>query len=160
MDEGLRRARLLYFADRGERRNARTSPVVASDGTVVAVSFQDVVHAFAPDGTVKWKFHLPKTINMSRHAAPIIGTDGMIYILAERMVIALSDQGKIVWQLPLQGDTIGSPELASDGTLYVATAEGTIFAVQTESHGLMQSSWPKYQHDSSNSGRTLGVSEK
>jgi outer membrane protein assembly factor BamB len=146
--------------DSGEHEGFRTSPVVESDGTVVAISVRDVVYAFAPDGTVSWKFRLPKTINASRHAAPIIGSDGTIYILAERMVIALSAQGKIIWQLPLQGTTIGSPALAPDGTLYVATVEQIIYAVQTGSHGLMQSFWPKYQHDSSNSGRTMGVNDK
>lgn len=146
--------------DSGEHDGFRTSPVIASDGTVVAVSIQDVVYAFAPDGTVSWKFRLPKTINGSRHAAPIIGSDGTIYILAERMVIALSAQGKIIWQLPLQGTTISSPALAPDGTLYVATVGDIVYAVQTASHGLMQNAWPKYQHDSSNSGRIMGVTDK
>jgi outer membrane protein assembly factor BamB len=146
--------------DSGEHAGFRTSPVVASDGTVVAISVQDVVYAFAPNGTVSWTFRLPKTINASRHAAPIIGSDGTIFILAERMVIALSAQGKIIWQLPLQGTTMGQPALAPDGTLYIATVENTIYAVQTGSLGLMQSSWPKYQHDSSNSGRTIGVNDK
>ena len=146
--------------DNGNQMGFRISPVIAADGTIVAVSVQDVVHALSPDGTVKWTFHLPKTRNMSRHAAPLLGSDGTIYLLAEQRLVALSDQGKLLWDLPLQGTAMGSPALAPDGTLYIAMAEGTLYSVQTGSRGLLQSAWPKYQHDGSNSGRSLGAGGK
>jgi outer membrane protein assembly factor BamB len=135
----------------------RTSPVIASDGTVFAVTFEGVLCAFASDGSLKWKFQLPKTTNGDLHAAPVLGSDGTIYLLAEQMLIAMAPQGRLIWDLPLPGSFGGSPALAPDGTLYVGTSEGVIYAVQTASHGLMQSAWPKYQHDSSNTGRIPGV---
>jgi outer membrane protein assembly factor BamB len=146
--------------DNGNQMGFRMSPVIAADGTIVAVSVQDVVDAFSPDGTVKWTFHLPQTRNMSRHAAPLLGSDGTIYLLAEQRLVALSDQGKLRWDLPLQGTAMGSPALAPDGTLYIAMAEGTLYSVQTGSRGLLQSAWPKYQHDASNSGRSIGAGGK
>jgi len=86
-----------------------------------------------------------------------LGSDGTIYVLAEQRLVALSDQGKLLWDLPLQGTAMGSPALAADGTLYIAMAEGTLYSVQTGSRGLLQSAWPKYQHDASNSGRPIGA---
>jgi outer membrane protein assembly factor BamB len=138
----------------------RTSPVIASDGTVLAVTLEDLVYALAPDGTMKWNFQLPKSTNGDLHAAPVLGSDGTIYLLAEQDLIALSLEGRMLWELSLPGSFGGSPALASDGTLYVATLQGTVYAVQTASHGLMRSAWPRYQHDSSNSGRALGAGNK
>jgi outer membrane protein assembly factor BamB len=149
-----------WTVDGGNQAGYRTSPVVTSDGMIIVVTVQGVATAFAADGTERWRFWLPRAINWSPHAAPILGSDGTIYVLAKQVLIALSAQGKFIWQLPLPGTLIGSPALASDGTLYVATAEGLIYAVQTESHGLMQSIWPGSQYASSNSGRALGVTDK
>lgn len=154
------KGQVKWTFDSGNKVGFRISPVIASDGTIIAVSMEDVVYAFAPDGAVKWTFHLPQTRNMSRHAAPVLGSDGTIYIMAEQRLVALSDQGHLFWDLPLQGTATGSPALAPDGTMYIAMAEGTLYSVQTGSNGLMQSAWPRYQHDSSNSGRSLGAGAK
>jgi outer membrane protein assembly factor BamB len=136
-----------------------TSPVIAGDGTILAVSMQDVVYAFAPeDGAVKWTFRLPQT-RRGVHS-PVLGSDGTIYIMAETRLVALSEAGHIRWDLPLPGTAVGSPALATDGTLYIAMAEGTLYAVQTASRGLLQSAWPKFQHDSLNSGRAAGAGDK
>jgi len=97
---------------------------------------------------------------MIRQAAPVLGSDGTIYVLAETKLVALSDKGKLLWDLPLQGTPVGSPALAPDGTMYIAMSEGTLYSVQTGSRGLLQSAWPKYQHDASNSGRSLGAGGK
>ncbi len=146
--------------DRETQMGFRRSPVIAADETIIAVSVQDVVYAFSPDGLVKWRFPLPRTRNMSRHTAPLLGSDGTIYVLAETRLFALSDKGKLLWDLPLQGTPVGSPALAPDGTMYIAMSEGTLYSVQTGSRGLLQSAWPKYQHDASNSGRSVGAGGK
>jgi outer membrane protein assembly factor BamB len=143
----------------GNKAGFQTSPVIAADGTIIAVSMQDVVYAFAPeDGAVKWTFRLPQT-RRGVHSA-VLGSDGAIYIMAERRLVALSDKGHILWDLPLPGTARGSPALAPDGTLYIAMSEGTLYAVQTESHGLLQSAWPKFQHDSFNSGRAADAGDQ
>jgi outer membrane protein assembly factor BamB len=145
--------------DSGNKTGFRTPPVIAADGTIIAVSMQDVVYAFAPeDGAVKWTFRLPQT-RRGVHS-PVLGRDGTIYVMAEMRLVALTDKGHFYWDLPLQGTPVGSPALAPDGTLYIAMVEGTLYAVQTASHGLLQSAWPKFQHDSLNSGRAVGAGEK
>lgn len=135
----------------------RSSPVIAGDGTIYAITMRDVLFAISLDGTEKWRFQLPKLIHIENHASPVLGRDGTIYVLAEERVLAVSPEGKLVWEMPLPGSVGGTPALAPDGTLYVPTIEGIVYAIQTASHGLMQSPWPRYQHDLSNSGRELGV---
>lgn len=134
----------------------RTSPVIASDGTVIAVTMGGLLYEFTPDGSLKKKLKLSNALNVQL-CAPVLGSDGTIYLLGEQKLVALSPQGKMLWDLALPGTFAGSPALAPDGTLYAATFQGTVYAVQTASHGLMQSAWPKYQHDSSNSGRAEEV---
>ena len=131
----------------------RSSPVIASDGTIIVLTTQSVVLALAPDGTLKWTFPVTQAPYGTGQTAPLIGSDGTIYVVAGRRLVALSPEGKLNWDLGV-GITTASPALAPDGTLYVATMDGVIYAVQTASRGLMQSSWPKYQRDSSNSGRS------
>lgn len=153
------RGQVKWIYDNGNKAGFHTPPVIAADGTIIAVSTQDVVYAFAPeDGAVKWTFRLPQT-RRGVHS-PVLGSDGTIYTMAETRLVALSDKGHLLWDLPLQGTAVGSPALAPDGTLYIAMAEGTLYAVQTASHGLLQSAWPKFQHDSLNSGRAAGAGDK
>jgi outer membrane protein assembly factor BamB len=52
-------------------------------------------------------------------------------------------------------DAVTSPTLAPDGTLYIATSDNTLYAVQTTSKGLLNSAWPKYQRDLWNSGSSF-----
>jgi outer membrane protein assembly factor BamB len=129
-----------------------TSPVIASDNTIIALSTQATLYAFTPDGTVSWNVHVDpvKTIYQP---TPVLGNDGTIYVLAARKVVALSLAGRTIWELPLPADSVVSPTLAPDGTLYVVTSDHILYAVQTASKGLMSSPWPKYQHDAANSGR-------
>jgi outer membrane protein assembly factor BamB len=139
--------------DAGAQLGFRTSPVIASDGTIIVLTAQATVLAIAPGGKLMWSFPLTRTPNGHGQSPPVLGDDGTIYALADRKLVALSAEGKPVWNLAVGGTTIGSPALAADGTLYFATTDGVIYAVQTASRGLMKSAWPKYQHDSSNSGR-------
>lgn len=134
--------------------NFASSPVIASDGTVIAVSTQATVYAFTPDGAVKWNVDLRDPVRNIAHPSPVLGSDGTIYVLCEGKLVALSSAGKTIWELPLPVEAVISPTLAADGTLYLATTDGVLYAVQTASQGLMNSPWPKYQHDASNSGRS------
>jgi outer membrane protein assembly factor BamB len=87
--------------------------------------------------------------------SPLLGSDGTIYVLAAGKLVALSDLGTTLWELPLPSDAVTSPTLAPDGTLYIATSDNTLYAVQTTSKGLLNSAWPKYQRDLWNSGSSF-----
>lgn len=149
---------LKWTFDPGVMQGYRASPIIASDGTVFVVNSQGIATAFSPDGTVKWTLHL--SVRNGIQATPIIGADGTIYFAADPGLIAISPDGRRLWDLALSGFAAGSPTLAPDGTLYLATIDGVLYAVQTASPGLMQNAWPKYQHDAANSGRFDGGTDQ
>jgi outer membrane protein assembly factor BamB len=149
----------LKWSFNARNQGFRSSPVIALDGTIYVITFEDLLYALTSDGAEKWRFQLPKAVNGEQPPPQSLETMGPSICLSGRL-IALSPERRLLWALPLGGTFGGSPALANDGTLYVATLEDGLYAVQTESHGLMQSAWPRYQHDSSNSGRALGRSNK
>jgi outer membrane protein assembly factor BamB len=131
------------------------SPVITSDGTVIAVSAETSVYAFTSAGELRWSLHIGDPVKNLVQPSPVLGSDGTIYVLAAGKLVALSDLGTTLWELPLPGDAVTSPTLAPDGTLYIATSDKTLYAVQTTSKGLMNSAWPKYQRDLRNSGSSF-----
>jgi outer membrane protein assembly factor BamB len=146
---------LKWTHDFGALRGIRfdSSPVIADDGTVIAVSNHATVYALAPDGTLRWFYILGDPILRISQPSPVLGSDGTIYVLTATKLAALSLAGSKLWHVTLPADADVSPTLAPDGTLYIATTDGLLSAVQTGSRGLMSSAWPKYQHDAANSGR-------
>jgi len=113
------------------------------------------VYAFTSAGELRWSLHIGDPVKNLVQPSPVLGSDGTIYVLAAGKLVALSDLGTTLWELPLPGDAVTSPTLASDGTLYIATSDKTLYAVQTTSKGLMNSAWPKYQRDLRNSGSSF-----
>jgi outer membrane protein assembly factor BamB len=132
-----------------------TSPVITSGGTVIAVSSEASVYAFTGTGDLRWSVHVGAPVKNFIQPAPVLGSDGTIYVLVSGKLVALSDVGTKLWELPLPSDAVTSPTLALDGTLYIATTDSTLYAVQTASKGLMSSGWPKFQRDLGNSGSNL-----
>jgi len=128
------------------------SPVITSDGTVIAISTGASVYAFTSTGELRWSVDIGPAVKNITQLSPVLGSDGTIYVLAAGKMVALSEVGTTLWELPLPSDVVTSPTLAPDGTLYIATGDNTLYAVQTTSKGLMNSAWPKYQRDLWNSG--------
>jgi outer membrane protein assembly factor BamB len=128
------------------------SPVITSDGTVIATSTEASVYAFTSTGELRWSVHVGPGVKSMIQPSPVLGSDRTIYVLAAGKLLALSDLGTTLWELPLPSDAVTSPTLAPDGTLYFATSDKTLYAVQTTSKELMNSAWPKYQRDLWNSG--------
>jgi outer membrane protein assembly factor BamB len=132
-----------------------SSPVITSDGTVIAMSTEASVYAFTSMGELRWSVHVGAPVKNFIQPAPLLGGNGTIYVLVSGKLVALSDVGTKLWELPLPSDAVTSPTLARDGTLYIATTDSTLYAVQTASKGLMNSAWPKYRRDVSNSGSSF-----
>ena len=128
------------------------SPVITSDGTIIAISTETSVYAFTAAGDLRWSVRVGDPAKSMVQPSPALGSDGAIYVLAAGKLVALSAVGTKLWELPLSGDAVTSPTLAPDGTLYIATDDKTLYAVQTTSKELMNSAWPKYQRDLWNSG--------
>jgi outer membrane protein assembly factor BamB len=132
-----------------------SSPVITSDGTVIAISTEASVYAFTRAGELRWSVHVGAPVKNFIQPSPLLGGDGAIYVLVAGELVVLSASGTKLWELLLPSDAVTSPTLAPDGTLYIATTDSTLYAVQTASKGLMSSAWPKYQRDVWNSGSSF-----
>jgi outer membrane protein assembly factor BamB len=138
----------------GRPYNSAT-PLIASDGTIYQasgdcqISGGCVLYALNSDGSQKWTLDT----RAAMIATPLLAEDGTIYVISGVSLLGISPAGKIVEQVRLPNGVESSPTLGSDGTLYVATNQGKVLAFAARHGGLMNSPWPKYQGDLSNSGR-------
>ncbi|HXY08671.1 MAG TPA: PQQ-binding-like beta-propeller repeat protein [Terriglobales bacterium] len=148
---------LNWTYNAGPLRGAQfdASPVITSDGTIIAISTEVSVYAFTRAGDLRWSVRVGDPAKSMVQPSPVVGSDRAIYVLAAGKLVALSAAGTNLWELPLPSDAVTSPTLAPDGTLYIATDDKTLYAVQTTSKGLMNSAWPKYQRDLWNSGSSF-----
>ena len=121
-------------------------PVVAADGTIYVLADARLV-ALNPHGTKRW--HVAAR---GARGQPILGSAGTIFFAQEQSLRAVSPDGKEKWQARLDGVAEAPTTLSDDGTLYVATDKGTLYAFPV-GESLMASSWPKYQGNIRNSGQ-------
>jgi outer membrane protein assembly factor BamB len=123
-----------------------SSPAVGADGTIYFGCDDHNFYALTPDGRLKWKFATDDPITSS----PAIGADGTIYFGGNRnfrhehwleWLFALNPDGTIKWKFASETDLgknsislasagwIHSPSIGSDGTIYVGSDTGVLFAI-------------------------------
>lgn len=102
-----------------------TSTLVDEDGTVYSGSFDDAIHAFGPDGGLRWKVDLGDDV----WAAAAMGPTGSIYIGANNRLFALQRDGGESWRFTTGGDIHSSPVVADDGTVYIGTTGAQLHAI-------------------------------
>jgi outer membrane protein assembly factor BamB len=92
--------------------NFRT-PAITAEKTIAVAGWDQKLHAYNPNGTLKWEFPGDWTAN------PVITFDGTIYVggPGDAGLVALTPNGNKLWQIPMA--VPGSPALAADGTIYV-----------------------------------------
>ncbi len=136
------------------------SPAIGEDGTIYIGSFDANFYAVNPDGTEKWHIQIKDFLGAFQHSdSPAIGADGTIYVTAadtaantfKKYLYAINPDGSVEWRF--YADVIqGPPAIADDGTIYVGSSGGTLYAVYSNSHGLANSSWPRFHHDNKGTG--------
>ena len=99
------------------------SPSIGRDGTIY-VSGSGGLKAVSPDGTPKWKFHAGNEDLFSI----AIGSNGILYFGAGNSLDAVAPNGTLVWQFILQPH-ISDPSIGSDGTIYVGSSDGNLYAI-------------------------------
>jgi outer membrane protein assembly factor BamB len=125
------------------------SPVVDAKGNVF-ISTTTQLMAVSSDGTVSWKTKL----NDRCASSPALTEDGTLYVgLDSNQLIAVDADGKQKWSLRTRGIVRWPPVISTDGTIYAATDGGEVIALQDAGSPLMRNAWPRYQHDSQNTGR-------
>jgi outer membrane protein assembly factor BamB len=143
---------LLALTDKGKKlwefpaEPMEFQPVAATDGTAYVVTKKSELVAVQPDGKKAWSFS-----GIGQPGAPLLGASGTIYFPVANKLYAVDPSGHEKWEAPLDSDVWGSMTLSSDGTLYVATRQGTLYAFPV-GEGLMAGPWPKFQGNVRNSG--------
>ena len=85
-----------------------------------------------------------------------IGADGMIYVGSyNHYLYVFQNNGRVLWKFKTQKFVFSSPAICSDGLLLVSSDDGTLYALRTESKGLVNSPWPKFRANTTNSGSNL-----
>lgn len=129
--------------------NITTQVITLKDGTICFGTYDGFVYNLNQDGSLKWQKYLGACYGL------LAGEGGKIYCASQEYLYALdASDGTIEWQYETNGPAILSV-LAEDGTLYALLPyanEWYLHAIKTESQGLANSSWPKYQADNRCSG--------
>jgi len=96
-------------------------------------------------GTVLWEFVTGGNVSSS----PAIGSDGTVYVgsWGTQLYALNGKSGVKKWEFKAEGALISSPAIGSDGTVYVGSEEGfnskgKLYALKTDSKGLVKSPWP------------------
>jgi len=152
----------------------QSSPSIGADGTLyVGTSHHHLnvpgwFYAITPEGQIKWKYDTYDDVKDHPAAqenppdiynSPVIDSNGLIYFGNELgFFYAMTPDRKVAWIENVSSLLYCSPALVDDGTLYLAThAEIAkdhfgLIALNTGSHGLANSPWPKFRQNNANTG--------
>ncbi len=116
---------------------------IGADGTIYVGDKSGLFYAVNPDGTEKWRFQTRGTRIAS--AGPTIAADGTIYIGTSQSIYglhALNPDGTDRWFFPTGGEVYGSVALDEDGTIYLVTGDGFIYAIDPDGRQVWQFGGP------------------
>jgi outer membrane protein assembly factor BamB len=125
-----------------------SSPSLGANGTVYLGSSAGKLYAVSSDGQTLWTFTGSETLR-----SPLVADDGVYVGSSNGQVWAVNPDGSQRWVFNASA-AVGGLSMGSDGTLYVSADK--VYAVNTASHGLAVSSWPKTNANAANSGFTAG----
>ncbi|ANU17899.1 hypothetical protein BBI11_13035 [Planococcus maritimus] len=107
-------------------------PSVDEDG-VIYFAYDNQLMALNSDGTEKWKFDSKYAINANQISRTVIDKNGVAYFTAgdteNGVLYAVSDKGAKKWQMNLAGVAGNTPAINADGTIYVSTSQGKLYAI-------------------------------
>jgi len=101
------------------------SPAVGPDSTIYLPVLSEL-WAISSDGVIKWRLgDLPCRTNDWRGITPIaIAPDGTVY-LGNCLLYAVSPNGELKWQFELPIEWLNTPNIGSDGTIYIGSYSGS-----------------------------------
>jgi len=142
----------------------RSSPAIASDGTIYVGSDKEDVFALSADGTIKWVFPTRGPVRSS----PALAADGTIYVGSnDSGLYALNPNGTLKSRFVANAAITSSPAIRPDGTVLFATGvplrvdpsdypyvDGppALYAINGGS-GPAATVWTKFRRDLLNTGR-------
>jgi outer membrane protein assembly factor BamB len=112
-----------------------SSAAIGADGTVYAGCTDGNVYAFAPSGTLKWTYTVPTPTDTSLDngldSSPALSPDGTtLYIHADdgHLYALTASSGSVKWTAAVSGFSYAAPTVAPDGTVYLGTDGGLLYA--------------------------------
>jgi outer membrane protein assembly factor BamB len=124
----------------------RSSPVIATDGSIYFGSDDFNVYALHANGSLKWAY----TTIAEVRSTPALGADGTIYVGSlDSNIYALNPaDGSVKWDFNIGGPADMSPAIAPDGSIYFGSIDGGILA------GVTPAGAAKWVNDSMDSDPT------
>jgi|DewCreStandDraft_5_1066085.scaffolds.fasta_scaffold01244_30 outer membrane protein assembly factor BamB len=105
---------------------SRSSPCVASDGTIYVGTDDGYLYAVDPNGTVKWS--QPVASDAIR-TAPVVCANGFIYVGSrDYKFYCVNPNGTVKWSYTTGNPIYGSAAIGSDGTVYVTSTDRYLYA--------------------------------
>jgi outer membrane protein assembly factor BamB len=100
-------------------------PALAGDGTVYFTASDGPLRAVSAAGALRWAFP-----TSSQPEATIVDASGTIYFGSRdhHVYVVAPDGSQAAPSVALPGEVRSSPTIGADGTLYVASADGTLSA--------------------------------
>lgn len=156
-----------------------------SKGTIRTEGQCGVFFAYNPNGTKKWSYDISADHQImfpdaqaDIYASAVVGDDGTVYFCSESNYLYAADSDGTILKkynmFTLSPRSSGSSSfvrnslaMGSDGTIYTAdyyhyydtstnSQEGAVYAIKTDSTGLADAPWPKFQNNNKNTGRRVG----
>lgn len=90
-------------------------------------------------GTLAWKFQA--TGPGFAYGNPLVASDGTIYVSGTVYVYAFDPGGTVLWACPIEA-SMDRPALQADGTVYVTSYTGALYAIGTDGTELWHYSAP------------------
>ncbi|MEM2419309.1 MAG: PQQ-binding-like beta-propeller repeat protein [Candidatus Hadarchaeales archaeon] len=99
-------------------------PVVGPDGTVYFGTFDNWTYALTPRGNRKWR------IAGAMFQGAAVDNEGILYfgVFGSELLQAVDPSGNVLWSVRLEGRVWSAPSLSPDGTIWVGTEEGMLYA--------------------------------
>lgn len=106
-----------------------TAPLFGPDGTIYVGSLRSV-YALETGGDVRWVRRLD---GLSGFA---LGGQGYVYSAYQERVSCLASDGQLLWDFATEQPIAAGPEVAPDGTVYVVSEAGLVYALDTQGRKL------------------------
>ena len=147
---------VTFFNSNGKVTNAITlprnkfmlTPLVLDDGMVIVSSENKDVYAVTAKDNVKWQMRLK---NLTKLLGGIVqGTKDLLYAVDEKGLVYAFDRtsGELHWtnMSTRRGTVVSAPVVDADGSMYVATDNGEVFAFASNGERLWATkSWHQVQ---------------
>ena len=156
-----------------DRSSMTCQSAIYNNGYNIIGCTNSIIYGFHP---TTGNYRLLTFLGGASYSTPAIGTDGTIYLGVSYQTTHQTYNFYALtpsfvwygagftfttrWSYYVGHQMFSSPALGADGTAYIGTTDGYVYAIYTENTGYQQNSpYPKFRHDNSNTGKQHFTSE-